>query len=134
MTPDRAVEITKIIYCNDCQDEEECEDCIHGLAIEALKKQSIYEQIKWERDVALEQLESIGVGLGRKMDDVKEAMEKQIPKKVEYGNDNSWGVNKKVPVCPVCDYFLTQTYFIGNGQKITYCDHCGQKIDWSEEE
>lgn len=60
------------------------------------------------------------------------AIKKQIPKKVEYGNDNSWGVNKEVPVCPVCDYFLTQTYFIGNGQKTTYCDHCGQKLDWGE--
>ena len=29
------------------------------------------EQIKWERDVAIEQLKSIGKGLGEKMDDVQ---------------------------------------------------------------
>lgn len=28
----------------------------------------VLEQIRWERDVAIEQLEEIGVGLGRKMD------------------------------------------------------------------
>jgi hypothetical protein len=77
----------------------------------------------WERMSSVE-CEAFGMAI--------EALEKQIPKKVEYGTDNSWGVNKKAPVCPVCDYFLTQTYFIGDGEKITYCDHCGQKIDWSD--
>ena len=61
-----------------------------------------------------------------------EALEKQIPKKVEYGTDKSWGIAKEVPVCPVCDSFLMQTYFIGNGEKTTYCDHCGHKIQWGD--
>lgn len=61
-----------------------------------------------------------------------EALEKQIPKKVEYGIDGSWGTEKEQPVCPVCDYFITRTQFIGEGKKVTYCDHCGQAIDWSE--
>lgn len=61
-----------------------------------------------------------------------EAMEKQIPKKVEYGIDGSWGTEKEQPVCPVCDYFIIQTYFIGEGKKVTYCEHCGQALDWSE--
>lgn len=59
-------------------------------------------------------------------------MEKQIPKKVEYGIDGSWGTEKEQPVCPVCDYFITRTHFIGEGKKVTYCDHCGQAIDWGE--
>lgn len=61
-----------------------------------------------------------------------EALEKQIPKKVEYGIDGSWGVEKGQPVCPVCDYFITRTQFIGEGKKVTYCEHCGQAIDWSD--
>lgn len=63
-----------------------------------------------------------------------EALEKQMPKKVEFAIDHTWGTTRKQPVCPVCDYYLTMTEFIGDGEKITYCDHCGQAIDWSEEE
>lgn len=62
----------------------------------------------------------------------KNALEKQIPKKVEYEIDRSWGTEKKQPICPVCDYFITQTYFIGEGKKVTYCDSCGQALDWSD--
>lgn len=62
-----------------------------------------------------------------------EALEKQIPMKVEWTIDHIWGTTRKQPVCPVCDYYLTMTEFIGNGEKITYCDHCGQAIDWSED-
>lgn len=135
MTQDRAIEITKLIYCNDCQDEEECEDCIHGLAIEALKKQSIYEQIKWERDAAIEQLESIGVGLGRKMDDVKEAIEKQIPKKVITEKGETFALTKDGKEsylfryrCPSCNRIIR--FFEAN----CFCMFCGQAVDWSEEE
>ena len=31
---------------------------------------SLYDQIKWERDIALEQLEILGIGLGQKIDGV----------------------------------------------------------------
>lgn len=51
------------------------------MAIDALEKQSIYRQIKWERDVAIDQLKEIGLSLGEKADKVREAMEKQIAKK-----------------------------------------------------
>lgn len=98
-----------------------------------MKVQSAINTIRYRIETASE---IAGKGAdGKAFEDLEmaiEALEKQKPKKVEYGNDNSWGVNKKVPVCPVCDYFLTQTYFIGNGQKITYCDHCGQKIQWGD--
>ena len=99
-------------------------------AIESLQKLSIYKQIKWERDVALDQLESIGVGLGRKMDDVKEAMEKQIPKKPDTECDD-W-------ICPNCK----EEYDI-DFDKYDYCPKCGQaidnsfkdfEVDWGEEE
>ena len=35
-------------------------------------KRSTFEQIKWERDVALSQLNEINKGLGEKMDNIKE--------------------------------------------------------------
>lgn len=129
MTEQKAIETLEYIrYCNDYKG---CAESIAlDMAVESLKKQSVFEQIKWERDVALEQLEEIGVCLGRKMDDVKEAMEKQIPKKPDTECDD-W-------ICPNCkeEYDI---YF----DKYDYCPRCGQAIDksymdseedWSEEE
>ena len=46
-------------------------------AIAALRNsvpQGVVDQIRWERDTALEQLAEIGKGLGSRMDDVVEAL------------------------------------------------------------
>ncbi len=40
------------------------------IAIEAIRHDVIFEQIKWERDVALQTLEEHGIGLGQKCDAV----------------------------------------------------------------
>lgn len=49
-----------------------------------------------------------------------QALEKQIPKKLDFTED------KEFALCPCCN---------GNGltDKQEYCDNCGQKLDWSEE-
>ena len=67
------------------------------------------------------------------------ALEKQIPKKPNKTIDSSWGTKKEAHVCPVCDYYLTEVHFIEpqkieSNKKITYCETCGQAIDWSDEE
>ena len=67
------------------------------------------------------------------------ALEKQIPKKPNKTIDSSWGVKKEAHVCPVCDYYLTEVHFIApqkieSNKKTTYCETCGQAIDWSDEE
>ena len=67
-----------------------------------------------------------------------QALEKQIPKKPNKAIDSSWGIKKEVCVCPVCDYYLTQVHFIApqkieSNKEITYCETCGQAIDWSDE-
>ena len=67
------------------------------------------------------------------------ALEKQIPKKPDKTIDSSWGVRKEAHTCPVCDYYLTEVHFIEpqkieSNKKITYCETCGQAIDWSDEE
>jgi hypothetical protein len=61
-----------------------------------------------------------------------EALEKQTPKKVEWTEDYTWGKKTDQPVCPVCDYYLTMHHFIEGSKKVSYCDTCGQAIDWSE--
>ena len=68
-----------------------------------------------------------------------QALEKQIPKKPNKTIDSSWGIEKEVHVCPACDYYLTEVHFIApqkieSNKKITYCETCGQAIDWSDEE
>ena len=48
------------------------------------------------------------------------ALEKQIPKKIA-----------KYDVCPVCNNNQSTTwYYVGS----SYCEICGQKLDWSDEE
>lgn len=68
-----------------------------------------------------------------------EALESKIPKKVEWTTDHTWGVERKVPVCPTCDCYLTPIEFISaDGDsgvlKASYCDSCSQALDWSEVE
>lgn len=43
---------------------------------ELVAKGRAYEQVKWELDIAIGQLKEIGCGLGQKMNEIKEAMEK----------------------------------------------------------
>ena len=52
-----------------------------------------------------------------------EALEKQIPKKIQLDNDN--GVYEK-EYCPLCNKRLF------SGEK--YCSRCGQALDWSSDE
>lgn len=66
-----------------------------------------------------------------------QALEKQIPKKPNKEISSSWGTQKEVHTCPVCDCYLTEVYFIAPKEskikeKITYCEACGQAIDWSD--
>ena len=53
--------------------KDEVEDTIQRIknasSVEAVSK-GLYDQIKWERDIALEQLEELGISLGQKIDGV----------------------------------------------------------------
>lgn len=51
---------------------------------------------------------------------IKDALEKQIPKKPKY---HEWN---EVYGCPCCDYRIV--YDVSK-----FCIHCGQAIDWSKE-
>lgn len=64
------------------------------------------------------------------------ALEKQIPQKVVWETDRTWGIASKTPICPACDHGLTKVLFISDAadgfKRVTYCETCGQAIDWSE--
>lgn len=87
--------------------------------------ETAYKLAEWERDIALAQLEEIGKDFAETMGDVKEAIEKQKPKKpIEglYQNDSKW------VMCPNCGSEVDYEH------KPRFCDHCGQKLLWEEEE
>ena len=53
-----------------------------------------------------------------------QALEKQIAKKPRFYAHNYY--------CSVCDSLVGNSEF--EWQRFKYCDTCGQKIDWSDEE
>lgn len=143
-----------------------------------LISKELFDQIKWERDIAIGQLKELGYGLGEKIRTDKDTISRHaaidaflteltkrerknllhtwstvevkyfitdmlerlpsaqpecdIPMKPNETIDSSWGIRKKQAVCPKCDYYLGHVEFIGNpnGKKVTYCETCGQAIDW----
>lgn len=58
--------------------------------------------------------------------------ERDIPKKPLETTDRAWGIPHRQAVCPECDYYLGHVAFLGDykGKRITYCETCGQAIDW----
>lgn len=57
-----------------------------------------------------------------------EALEKQIPKKVIFGDDEQDSI-----CCPNCKgELLSMDWY--DYWKCNYCEFCGQALDWSDEE
>lgn len=58
--------------------------------------------------------------------------ERDIPVKPIETTDRAWGIPLRQAVCPKCDYYLGHVAFLGDykGKRITYCETCGQAIDW----
>ena len=70
----------------------------------------VHDQVRWERDIAIEQLEEHGIPFGGIAPDVV---------KVVHGK---WEViNDYCCVCSACHNASTQTYY--------YCPECGAKMD-----
>lgn len=59
-----------------------------------------------------------------------ELLQKNEPMKVKVEECTSWGRTYFQPICPKCDKYVVPTEFIGSGEKISYCDSCGQALDW----
>ena len=58
--------------------------------------------------------------------------DRDIPVKPVEATDKAWGIPSRQAVCPKCDYYLGHVAFLGDykGKRITYCETCGQAIDW----
>ena len=59
-------------------------------------------------------------------------LERDLPIKPIVTTDKAWGIPHKQAVCPKCDCYLSHISFLGDykGKRITYCETCGQAIDW----
>ena len=59
-------------------------------------------------------------------------MDRDIPVKPIETTDRAWGIPNKQAACPKCDYYLGHVSFLGDykGKRITYCETCGQAINW----
>ena len=55
------------------------------------------------------------------------AIEKQIPKVAEH-EDGVWSI------CPCCGGSVCNDTEHAVNKEVSYCEHCGQAIDWSENE
>ena len=67
------------------------------------------------------------------------ALNKQIARKPNKTIDKTCSIQNEVNVCPVCNYYLTPIHFIPIDEnkvkgtdKVSYCEICGQKIDYNE--
>lgn len=56
---------------------------------------------------------------------VKEAVEKQIPKKVM--------LSKEYPLYKLCPNCGKNLFSFANGWQYNYCPYCGQALDWGNE-
>ena len=78
------------------------------------------QQFKWERDIALEQLEELGLSLGQKVDDVK----------IKHGywtllkNCSNAGV-----YCSVCHKKVYRVNYANVKVESKYCPNCGARMD-----
>ena len=70
MTKEEALKILTYVYENEVEKGGRgCDKTAFRTALlMSINALTIIDQIRWERDVVIEQLEDIGVGLGRKMD------------------------------------------------------------------
>ena len=84
------------------------------------------ESEKLENAIAiLEAMKKQFLGETRNVIDVAiKALEKQIPKKPRFYAHNYY--------CSVCDNLVGNNEF--EWKRFKYCDTCGQKLDWSDEE
>ena len=88
-------------------------------AIKKLRQHFEYLKHAWKPHPDYETMDAIGYAI--------QALEKQIPKKpVKSENQVARYVNTYY--CPICNLGITGTNIA------KWCYHCGQKLDWSDEE
>ena len=86
----------------------------------------VFEQVKWERDVAMQQLEEHGIPFGGVADVVAVRYGAWIHDKTE---DEDWGGTYHKWTCSCCGYSTG-----GNPCGKNYCPNCGAKMDGGKDQ
>ena len=97
--------------------------------VDAIPNDTDFETVTATCDLILKYNEAICKVLA----DVPSAQpERDIPMKPVETTDRAWGIPTRQAVCPKCDYYLGHIAFLDSykGKRITYCETCGQAIDW----
>ncbi len=99
---------------------------------EAIKFMRLFRE-EWDKNSKTENAKALDIAI--------QALEKQIPKKPVhdgcFDSEGMWhewnGVNgRPYDLCPNCNTNLCCEMPCDNKPK--YCKHCGQRLDWSDEE
>lgn len=123
MTKEEAITIIDnlhLIGCGRNQHEDDLRiNVALDLAIEAIRHDVIFEQIKWERDVALQTLEEHGIGLGQKCD-AEVVSADAVQGEWIFNPTDAIDLMFAKPKCSRCGFESSDG---GN-----YCSNCGAKM------
>lgn len=105
-------------WCHDCAEydrEKHCCPRFNRVIRETLNE--VVSQIKWERDVAVQQLKDLGYSLGEK------------PRMGHWINEGIYGEGHSMCSirCSECDW-----HYIGYLGDYDFCPHCGTKMEMKE--
>ena len=69
----------------------------------------------------------------------KEALKKQIPKKVYKNLKETYGIDMHPYHCPTCKRYISLRGYVRRdkfpvNKRYVYCNYCGQALDWSDTE
>lgn len=78
------------------------------------------EQYIWERDIALSQLEELGLGFGEKTGRVKTLIDRDNEEEAIYKHESG------TFVCPSCGASTFSLVLYGGN----FCQHCGKRVKW----
>ena len=115
---------------SECHFDGYCSECPHNTEDDTISRRAALDEIRrFSGYLDEDMINRIHIGLNRLP---SAQSERDIPMKPNETTDTALGIPTKQAVCPKCDYYLGRLYFLGDSKnkKVTYCETCGQAIDW----
>ena len=100
---------------------------VADLRIADVVSKAAYDQVAWERNLAEEQLKSIGKSLGEKMDDIQPVKQGNDPAGAEEELENE--MSKKIVRCKDCIYWKDKHVRLPDGRERQYLPEDYENID-----
>ena len=103
------------------------EGMIAGIPTADVVSSAVLEQVRWERDMALETLKEHGIGFCEKSD----VVEVRHGEWKLYGNDDDIGASY---FCSLCGWNIDEGEYLDNWSHFKYCPNCGARMDGDDSE